>query len=285
MAVSDGGSMKTRIITAIVAMLVLIPILLFADYPVLPIALSISSLIAVLEMLNCIGLLRAWVITVPISVITLALPICVRWIHADYLPKILLAVSVLTVLYFFTILLFSHGKYKLTDLCVCFMTVFYILLGFNGMLFVHDHAAGGEYIYLIAFIGAWITDIFAYFCGMLFGRGGKHKLIPDVSPKKTVEGSIGGIVFCILAMVLYGVIVSAIEPTLEANIPVFACAGLLISIVSQIGDLCMSFIKRTYGIKDYGKLFPGHGGMLDRFDSVLAVSSVLLVITTFFDFF
>lgn len=153
------------------------------------------------------------------------------------------------------------------------------------MLFVHDHVDGGEYIYLIAFIGAWVTDIFAYFCGMLFGRGGKHKLIPDVSPKKTVEGSIGGIVFCILSMILYGVIVSAIEPSLQPNIPVFAFAGLLISIVSQIGDLCMSLIKRTYGIKDYGKLFPGHGGMLDRFDSVLAVSSVLLVITSFFDFF
>lgn len=277
--------MKTRIITSIVAILVLVPVLVFADYPVLPIALAIASLIAVWEMLNCIGLLRAWILTVPLSVITLAFPICIRWIPIQLLPKITLAVGLLAALYFFTVLIFSHGKYKLGDVCVCFTTVFYILAGFNGMLFVHDHVDGGEYIYLIAFIGAWVTDIFAYFCGMLFGRGGKHKLIPDVSPKKTVEGSIGGIVFCILSMILYGVIVSAIEPSLQPNIPVFAFAGLLISIVSQIGDLCMSLIKRTYGIKDYGKLFPGHGGMLDRFDSVLAVSSVLLVITSFFDFF
>lgn len=277
--------MKTRIITSVVAILILLPVLIFADYPVLPAALSLVSLIAVFEMLRCIGLHRSWGISVPLYLLALALPICIRLLSRAELVKVAFAAIVCFLFYFFAILLFSHGKYKLADLSVCFMTVLYILIGFNAILYVHDHVDGGEYIYLIAFIGAWVTDIFAYFCGMLFGRGGKHKLIPDVSPKKTVEGSIGGIVFCILSMILYGVIVSAIEPSLQSNIPVFALAGLLVSIVSQIGDLCMSLIKRTYGIKDYGKLFPGHGGMLDRFDSVLAVSSVLLVITSFFDFF
>lgn len=277
--------MKTRIITAVVATLILLPVLIFADYPVLPIALSLVSLIAVFEMLRCIGLHRAWVISVPLYLLALALPICIRLLSRAELVKVAFAAIVFLLFYFFAILLFSHGKYKLADLSVCFMTVLYILIGFNAILYVHDHIYGGEYVYLIAFIGAWITDIFAYFCGMLFGRGGKHKLIPDVSPKKTVEGSIGGIVFCILSMMLYGWIVSRIEPSLDANVAVFAVAGLLISIVSQIGDLCMSLIKRTYGIKDYGKLFPGHGGMLDRFDSVIAVSTVLLVITGFAEFF
>ena len=277
--------MKTRIITAVVAMLILLPVLIFADYPVLPIALSLVSLIAVFEMLRCIGLHRAWVISVPLYLLALALPICIRLLSRAELVKVAFAAIVCLLFYFFAILLFSHGKYKPADLSVCFMTVLYILIGFNAILYVHDHSRGGEYVYLIAFIGAWITDIFAYFCGMLFGRGGKHKLIPDVSPKKTVEGSIGGIVFCILSMMLYGWIVSKIEPSLDANVAVFAVAGLLISIVSQIGDLCMSLIKRTYGIKDYGKLFPGHGGMLDRFDSVIAVSAVLLVITSFAEFF
>ena len=277
--------MKTRIITAVVATLILLPVLIFADYPVLPIALSLVSLIAVFEMLRCIGLHRAWVISVPLYLLALALPICIRLLSRAELVKVAFAAIVCLLFYFFAILLFSHGKYKLADLSVCFMTVLYILIGFNAILYVHDHVYGGEYVYLIAFIGAWITDIFAYFCGMLFGRGGKHKLIPDVSPKKTVEGSIGGIVFCILSMMLYGWIVSKIEPSLDANVAVFAVAGLLISIVSQIGDLCMSLIKRTYGIKDYGKLFPGHGGMLDRFDSVIAVSAVLLVITGFAEFF
>lgn len=277
--------MKTRIITAIVAILVLLPILLFADYPILPIALSIVSVIAVFELLRCIGLHRSWAISVPLYLVAAAMPICVRWMTSAYLEKTVLAVVIFILLYLFGVLLFSHGKYKLADISVCFTTVLYVLIGFNSIGYVHDSVAGGEYIYLIAFIGAWITDIFAYFCGMLFGRGGKHKLIPDVSPKKTVEGSIGGIVFCVISMVLYGLIISQIEPLLEANVIVFAVAGFLISIVSQIGDLIMSFIKRTYGIKDYGKLFPGHGGMLDRFDSVIAVATVLLVITRFAEFF
>lgn len=277
--------MKTRIITAVVATLILLPVLIFADYPVLPIALSIISTVAVFEMLRCIGLHRAWGISIPLYLLSVALPICIRWMNHAYLIKFTFAAIVFLLFYFFAILLFSHGKYKLADLSVCFMTVLYILIGFNAILYVHDHAKGGEFVYLIAFIGAWITDIFAYFCGMLFGRGGKHKLIPDVSPKKTVEGSIGGIVFCILSMVLYGWIISVIEPSLKANVAVFAIAGLLVSVVSQIGDLCMSLIKRTYGIKDYGKLFPGHGGMLDRFDSVIAVAAVLLVITGFTEFF
>ena len=119
----------------------------------------------------------------------------------------------------------------------------------------------------------------------MLGRGGRHKLIPDVSPKKTVEGSIGGIVFCMLAMLLFGVIVERAVPEIQANLWLFVVSGLVVSVVAQIGDLCMSVIKRSYGIKDYGKIFPGHGGVLDRFDSVLAVSVVLLVFTSFFNFF
>ena len=120
---------------------------------------------------------------------------------------------------------------------------------------------------------------------MLLGRGGKHKLIPDVSPKKTVEGAIGGVVFCVLAMVVFGLVVNNIKSGLRANYLMLIVGGLLASVVSQVGDLCMSVIKRNYGIKDYGKLFPGHGGVLDRFDSVLAVSIVLASFCSFFNFF
>ena len=159
----------------------------------------------------------------------------------------------------------------------------YILVGFVSIVYLHDFVKGGAYLYLTVFIGAWITDIFAYFCGMLFGKGGKHKLIPDVSPKKTVEGSIGGIAFCVLSMVIFGIVLEACTKY-EANLLVFALAGVAVSIVAQIGDLSMSVIKRTYGIKDYGKLFPGHGGILDRFDSILAVSIALMVFSRFFNF-
>ena len=278
--------MKTRIITAIVAIAILLPVLIFSDTVLLPIAMAVCAMIAVYEMVSCIGLRDAYAFNVPLYLTALGLPFLVRY-AADMalVRQCTVALALVFALYFFAVLTFSHGKYKLADVSICFLTVFYILAGFNAILVLRDYAVGGKYVYLTVFIGAWVTDTFAYFCGMLFGRGGKHKLIPDVSPKKTVEGSIGGTVFCMLAMLLFGWIVNSMSVGLHANFLVLVIAGILAAIVSQIGDLCMSVIKRTYGIKDYGKLFPGHGGMLDRFDSVIAVSIVLSCFCSFFDFF
>ena len=277
--------MKTRIITAIVAIGILLPVLFFSATPVLPAAMAICSVIAIYEMMSCIGLKKAYVLTVPLYLAALGLPFLVRYAgNLGTVRQAVTAISLAVVLYFFAVLTFSHGKYKPSDVALTFMTAFYILAGFNAIMVLRDYELGGKYVYLTVFIGAWVTDTFAYFCGMLFGRGGKHKLIPDVSPKKTVEGSIGGIVFCILAMVIYGLIINNVTD-FHANYPILIVGGLLASVVSQIGDLCMSVIKRAYGIKDYGKLFPGHGGVLDRFDSVLAVSVVLAVFGSFFNFF
>lgn len=277
--------MKQRIITSVVALCVLVPVLIFADTPVLPIAIALCSVIAVYEMLACIGLKKSLAVSIPFYFVALAAPFFAR--HIERLRFAAIAVSAVTVgiLYLFTVLVFSHGKYNIQQIGAAFFAIAYVLIGFNGILVIHDWTDGGEFLYLVAFLGAWVTDIFAYFCGMLFGRGGKHKLIPDVSPKKTVEGCIGGIVFCVLAMLLFGVIVEKSVPSIQSNLWVFAVAGIAVSVVAQIGDLSMSVIKRTYGIKDYGKLFPGHGGILDRFDSVIAVSTVLLVVTSFFNFF
>ena len=109
---------------------------------------------------------------------------------------------------------------------------------------------------------------------------GKHKLIPEVSPKKTIEGSIGGTLFCALSFVAFGIIVDNFFG-MNANLIFLAISGVIVSIVAQMGDLIMSLIKREYGIKDYGKLFPGHGGILDRFDSILSVSLMLAIICIF----
>ena len=277
--------MKTRIITAVIAICLLVPVLIFSETPALPIMLSLCSIIAIYEMMACIGQKKSLVLTVPLYLYAAGFPFLLRYAADPALVRqVTVVVCLVTSLYFFAVLTFSHGKYKLADIAIAFMTAFYIIAGFNAILFLHDYEPSGRYVYLAVFIGAWVTDTFAYFCGMLFGRGGKHKLIPDVSPKKTVEGSIGGTVFCILAMVIFGIIINSIAD-LRANYIVLIGAGLLASIVSQIGDLCMSVIKRTYGIKDYGKLFPGHGGVLDRFDSVLAVAIVLAALCSFFNFF
>ena len=279
--------MKTRIITAIVACALLVPVLIFAQTPALPIMLALCSVIAVYEMMSCIGLKKAYMLSVPLYLIAAGLPFLIRYMRTDlaFIRQVVLAAALVLVLYFFAVLTFSHGKYKPADVGVSFMTVFYILAGFNAIMVLYACESFGSYVYLLTFIGAWVTDTFAYFCGMLFGSGGKHKLIPDVSPKKTWEGSIGGVVFCIGAMMLFGFIIGKIDSGVQVNYLMLAIAGFFVSVVSQVGDLCMSVIKRNYGIKDYGKLFPGHGGVLDRFDSVIAVAVVLAVFCSFFNFF
>lgn len=283
--------MKQRIITAVVAICILIPVLIFSDTFVFPLGIALCSLIAVFEMARCIGMQKAYALTVPLYLIAAVAPFMVRYIgepNTDearfLLLKCVMAISLAVLLYFFAVMTFTHGKYKVADVCILFATAFYILLGFNGIVVMRIHRYQGHLAYLTIFLGAWITDTFAYFCGILLGRGGKHKLIPDVSPKKTVEGSIGGIVFCVLTMIGFGIACNFFLDV-EASIWIFALGGLIASVVSQVGDLLMSVVKRTYGIKDYGKIFPGHGGMLDRFDSILAVSVTLMVFTSFLDFF
>ncbi len=275
--------MKQRIITAVLAFFVLLPVLIFSDTFIFPLGLAVCAVLSVWEMFACVGLKNAWLFTAPMYVLGAAFPFLIRYLpDRDLLAPIAICAAVVWTLYAFTVLIFSHGKYPLEAVFVASFSLFYIFIGFNAILFIHDCEPGGKYLYYICFLGAWITDIFAYFCGRAFG---KHKLIPDVSPKKTVEGSIGGTVFCILVMVIFGFVVEKLVPEISANLLIFAVAGVLIAIVSQIGDLSMSVIKRKYGVKDYGFIFPGHGGVLDRFDSVIAVSALLMVFSLFFNFF
>ncbi len=118
---------------------------------------------------------------------------------------------------------------------------------------------------LLPLVSAFTSDASALFAGMAFGR---HKLAPELSPKKTVEGAVGGLLGAIACTVLYGYIMQT-GFGLAVSYPRLAVYGALGSLISQLGDLFFSYIKRQYGIKDYGNIFPGHGGVLDRFDSVV----------------
>ena len=269
--------MFKRILTGVIAFcFVLVPILFFADTVVLPIAVAVFSLIATYELLHCVGLHKNMWVSIPLYLVSAALPFGVRMMTLVTVFALPLSLCVI-LLYLLAAAVFSHGKADIQDVSTAFMLWLYTLLGFFGLIMVHDHIRGGEYLYLLAFLGAWVTDIFAYFTGMLLGR---HKLIPDVSPKKTVEGAIGGVVFCTLSFVGFGLIYNnfwVADGGKTIPLAAMAIVGFLVSIVSQVGDLSLSLLKRKYGIKDFGKLFPGHGGVLDRFDSVLAVSIMLTV--------
>jgi len=127
----------------------------------------------------------------------------------------------------------------------------------------------GAYFIWFIFIGAWATDTFAYFIGRKFG---KHKLIPEVSPNKTVEGSVAGLAAAILFTVVFGCL---FFHTGMIYIVHYSVIGVISGIFSQLGDLTASSIKRFTRVKDYGNILPGHGGIMDRFDSILFIAPLI----------
>ncbi|MCL2254000.1 MAG: phosphatidate cytidylyltransferase [Lachnospiraceae bacterium] len=144
-------------------------------------------------------------------------------------------------------------------------------------IFLTRNLENGVHIVFLIFISSWICDSCAYAVGMLFG---KHKLVPKLSPKKSIEGSIGGILGAAIVGALYGHFLLR-EIFADVNIVlIFAVICALGAIISQIGDLAASAIKRNYDLKDFGKLIPGHGGIMDRFDSVIFTAPVVYVLAS-----
>lgn len=196
---------------------------------------------------------------------------------SDVLPHAAGAVSLLSVLaigvfavmaLLFCLLIFSKGKYTVADISVTLLGIFYVVFLFSFISVTRNLEKGYLYIWLI-FIGAWATDTFAYFTGVRFGR---TKILPKVSPHKSLEGSIGGAAGCIAAMLLFGLY---FRTALGVPIYHFAILGLLCGMISQVGDWAASAVKRATGVKDYGRIMPGHGGVLDRLDSVMFVAPVV----------
>lgn len=278
--------MLKRVITAIVAMLVFVPCMIFSDTWVYPVFFALCGVIAVFEMTRCVGLHKNLWVTIPLYIAAAAAPVYMRLAYLFACRNIyvfyynpaaaFLLLALLIVVWLYGVTVFSRGTLDVTAVSTVFLGCLYAVGGFTCAVYLHDFAFSyGKYFYLMIFIGAWVTDTFAYFTGRLFG---KHKLIPEISPKKTVEGAIGGLVFCVIVFIAYALLYNHLWMGAEdkaLNVVVFAVVGLFTSVVSMIGDLAMSAVKRHFGIKDYSQLLPGHGGILDRFDSVLAVSILL----------
>ncbi len=264
--------MLKRTITAIVAIAVFFPFLYFSDTFMLPLAMSVLGLAAAYEMVGCVGLRNNGWIAVPSYLTAIVLPL-ISLMTEDPLPPVF-GVCMVYMIFVFAATVFSRGKLDFTIAAAAFTGVFYVTVAFTSIVWLRGL---GKYFYLLVFVGPWVSDTFAYLCGRLFG---KHKLIPEVSPKKTVEGSIGGIVFAAISYVIFALIIqNFFDSSIEPNYLFMMLAGAIVSVISQIGDLIASVIKRRFGIKDYGWVFPGHGGVLDRFDSVLLTAPVLYILS------
>ena len=276
--------MKTRIITSVFITIVLVAILLLSNTIAYSIALSILATIAANEVLKVYDVDKKYLVSVPAYITAAAMP-TLSFIMTEVMEKAasefiiaLALVMFVLMLYLFVVAVFAKGKIEFASLSAGFVLVMYITACFSALSVIRYVTDAGMFNLGMVFIGAWISDIFAYFTGRFLG---KHKLIPEASPKKTVEGSVGARVFTTLLMLLYGWIVS-LTTDFTPNYLVLGLSAPVLSVVGQIGDLFASLVKRERGVKDYGKLLPGHGGIMDRFDSILTVSGATMVITLLF---
>ena len=193
----------------------------------------------------------------------LALPPFTR----DMFSMLVLAVFLILLM---SVYVFTYPRWHANQVMGTFFGVFYVAVMLNCILRVRllNH---GVYLVWLVFLGSWGCDTLAYCSGMLFGR---HKMAPVLSPKKTVEGAVGGVAGAALLGAVYGFAVSG--PLQEKSLAVeFALICAVSALVSMVGDLAASAIKRNFDVKDYGTLIPGHGGILDRFDSVIFIAPVI----------
>lgn len=180
-----------------------------------------------------------------------------------------------SIMMFLIATVYLHGRIEFKKVySVAFLT-WYITLSM--FYIVALMTSGGIFVVLLIFLCAWMTDVGAYFSGYFFG---KHKLIERVSPKKTVEGAIGGVIVAVLSCLLYVFIVNTFFKAYLDYGPI-AVMGAMASVLAQFGDLAASVIKREVGIKDFGTIFPGHGGFLDRFDSVIFIAPFVYYFMTY----
>ena len=271
--------MKKRILTGVIGIPLLLPFIVFSHTWPLTVLMLLFALTGVYEMLKCTGSLNKLVIAIPSFLVAAAAQILPRvsGLPGDrYLAAMLLAYIAYTVLLMMGAV-FSKGKVKIADAAISAVTTVYISFGFSSLILLRDKEYG-MILFILALLIPWVSDAMAYFVGVFFG---KHKLIPDVSPKKTVEGAVGGIVGVCVIVAIFGLIMQ-FGFNKAPNYVLLMALAFVGGLLGMCGDLIASLIKREFGIKDYGNLFPGHGGVMDRFDSIIAVSSFMYVICWIF---
>ncbi len=266
--------MKTRILSAVVLVPVLLVVLLAAPQVLTAILVGAMCAIAAYELLWGTALVRRPLPVGATMVMAFLVPI---WCHFG-MERLWAQIAVLA---FFCLLfldvLGSHGKAPFSGVSVCMVGGLVLPYLLSSLVRIQD-GDYGRFFVLAPFVAAFLSDTGAYFVGRFLGR---HKLAPVISPKKTVEGLVGGLLCAVVGMVVYGLVL-AHAFDFQVNYLYAVVYGLLGAAAGVFGDLCFSAIKRQTGIKDYGNLIPGHGGILDRFDSVMVVAPLIELLLNLF---
>lgn len=275
--------MLKRIVVGVIAALIAIGIIVFRNTPILPIALAFLSCVATYEIEKCVQLKNKAIMGVSL-VFSALVPV-----YFTYAPALVsrgveiptAAVVAIYALALFILMLTNYKNTKFEDVAAVLVASIFVPWGFSTLAQLcaidkrfpeeFDGYHGLFYI-LFALFCALISDTFAYFTGKFFG---KHKLT-EISPKKTVEGAVGGVLGAVAScVILFAIFDNCFFTVHSVSYIEVIVMSLVLAIVGICGDLTASVIKRNFGIKDFGKLFPGHGGVMDRCDSVLFVSTAL----------
>ena len=277
--------MLVRILAAAVGLPLLLAIVLLLPPIGTAILFALACMIGAYEMLWRTGICKHKRIVAETALMAAAVVMWSWLLACQVVSARTLWLSALIGLFVYSSVLFcellaGHTELKFTSVCTALFSgiVYPFLIGALVRLRGMD---GGKFYILVAFLISMVADSGAYFVGRACG---KHKLAPVVSPKKTVEGAIGGVVFNILGMVLYTLILNKCFGFTQVNYFYAAIYGLVGAFGSMLGDLTLSVVKRQVGIKDYGNLIPGHGGILDRFDSTMICAPIAEILVMLIPF-
>ena len=259
-----------RTITGVIALPILAVILIFANTIVMDIFTAIIACISMYEYFHCFKSTDKGNPSQYLGYIWCTLIAFTHFVDDRLLTNILVAVIPISLVILFAELVLAKGKKTIKDIGITMLGICYIPLMLIYLSLVRnmelDDGLNGRILIWFVLIASWGSDVFAYFIGRHFG---KHKLT-KISPNKTVEGAVAGVVGAILLGIIFAVLCNTLWGV-GINYLLIGCIMALLSIVGQIGDLAASSIKRYCEIKDFSELIPGHGGMLDRIDSIIFV--------------
>ncbi len=268
---------KERTISSIILVIIALATILPGG-PILAVTLYVISNIAFLELTKACGIrqgekMNALEWTGILAIAAYYLLIFFAQTHTYFMITVILLLIALMFVY-----VFGYPRFTANQVMTTYFSLIYapVMLSF---IFLTRELEHGIYLVWMIFISSWISDTCAYLVGVLMG---KHKLVPKLSPKKTIEGSVGGILGSAIVGALFGFFL--LDKTLGSDqfgVMLFVI-GAIGSVISQVGDLAASAIKRNHDIKDYGKLIPGHGGIMDRFDSVIFTAPMIYFLIIMF---
>ena len=271
--------MRQRLLSAAVGVPLIVVVLLLYNTVVLNIAMALISLLALYEVFTATKYIESRGIAVVSFVYAAVLP----FLDVGHFHMLVMFCTYLYIIALFCLFMKYHKKMTLQEVGTAFMLTVMISVAFSSLVYLRDilsthaYTKFDSFFYLaLIFIGAWITDAGAYFAGRFLG---KHKMALTISPKKTWEGVAGGVVASMVLFPVAGLVYQSfavgVNSSVAVNYPLLILLGLFAAIVAIFGDLVASLIKRVCKVKDFGHILPGHGGIMDRFDSVMFVAPLI----------